>query len=136
VAPYRVDPLLGPTEPWDGANFALCMSCHDEAPFADLSGAPDPLTNFPGHGHHLGGIAGIGLGGDSIETPGDGRGNAVCAECHYALHALPTADRGNVSFSPNVEALGGIRDYDVDSQSCTLTCHGKEHDGLMFIAAP
>ena len=135
---YRTDPLLSAAEPYDGADFTLCITCHEEAPFADVSGSPSGLTAFPGHGYHLGDIMNEGLGGVDITAPGDGQGNAVCAECHYNLHGLPSAERGLVEFAPDVlpnAAAGGAIEWDAATQSCTLTCHGKEHDSLTFEAA-
>ncbi len=129
---YRADPLRSATEPYDGADFALCIQCHQESPFADTSGSANPLTDFPGHGYHLGMIENDGTGGLEIDTPGDGQGNALCAECHYNLHGTPSSERGLVIFAPDVEPFNGVLTYDAPTQSCTLTCHGRDHDGLTF----
>ena len=133
---YRTNPLMGALEPYAGADFALCITCHDEAPFADTSGSPSSLTGFAGHGFHLGAAAENGTGGLDIETPGDGQGNALCAECHYNIHGVPSSQRGLVTFAPDVLPFNGTIAYDQASGSCTLTCHGKPHDGLTFQAAP
>jgi hypothetical protein len=132
---YRIDPLRTASESYDGADFSLCLTCHSESPFADQSGSPNPLSNFAGHGYHLGHIAGTGVTGSDITEPGVGDGNALCAECHWNLHGTPQSERGLVRFSPNVQpapdANGEIR-WDEATQSCTLTCHGKVHNGLSF----
>jgi hypothetical protein len=129
---YRTDPLRAATEPYDGADFALCIQCHQESPFADTSGSTNPLTSFPGHGYHLGLIEEDGTGGLDINTAGDGQGNALCAECHFNLHGLPSSERGLVIFAPDVEPYNDQLTYDASTQSCTLTCHGRAHDGLTF----
>jgi hypothetical protein len=133
---YRTDPLRASVEPYDGNDFSLCITCHQEAPFADTSGAPNDLTAFPGHGFHLGLLENEGTGGVSIVTPGDGRGNALCAECHYNLHAMPDAERGLVRFSPNVlpSSTTGTLGWNAATQGCTLTCHGRDHVDLTFSA--
>ena len=132
---YRVDPLRSSTEPYDGGDFGLCLTCHQESPFADVSGSANPLTNFAGHGFHLGLIEEDGTGGRDILVPGDGQGNALCAECHYNLHGVPASERGLVAFAPDVVPFGGQLTFDAAAGSCTLTCHGREHDGLSFQAA-
>jgi hypothetical protein len=129
---YRTDPLRSAQEPYDGADFGLCLSCHQESPFADESGSANPLTSFPGHGYHLGHIQENGAGGDNITIPGDGLGNALCAECHYNLHAVKTSERGLVVFAPDVLPFNGQLVYDAANGSCTLTCHGRPHDGMTF----
>jgi hypothetical protein len=129
---YRIDPLKAATEPYAGADFSLCITCHDESPYADTSGSANPLTNFAGHGFHLGLIEENGTGGLDITVPGDGQGNALCAECHYNLHGVPSSERGLVIFAPDVEPYDGQIVYDAATGSCTLTCHDKPHDGLTF----
>ena len=129
---YRIDPLGLRGNSYDGADFGLCLACHQESPYADLSGSANPFTVFPGHGFHLGHIPEKGVGGVQITVPGDGQGNALCAECHYNLHGKPASERGLVLFAPNVQPFNGRVSYDVADQSCTLTCHGREHDGLVF----
>ncbi|HEX2806655.1 MAG TPA: hypothetical protein VHN80_10845, partial [Kineosporiaceae bacterium] len=129
---YRTDPLRSTGEPYSGADFELCITCHVESPFADTSGDPNPLTSFVGHGFHLGVISHAGTGGLDINVAGDGQGNALCAECHFNPHGVPTSERGLVRFAPDVEPFNGVTTFDAATQSCTLTCHGKEHDGLIF----
>jgi hypothetical protein len=131
---YRVDPLRSATEPYDGADFGLCLTCHQESPYADVSGSSNPLTGFAGHGFHLGHIEENGLGGVEITVPGDGQGNALCAECHYNLHGVPTSERGLVRFAPDVLPFNGEITFDAAAGSCTLTCHAKQHDALTFEA--
>ncbi len=133
---YRLNPLRAATEPYDAADFALCIQCHQESPFADTSGSSNPLTTFAGHGYHLGHIQDNGTNGLDIETPGDGQGNALCAECHDNLHGVPSSERGLVIFAPDVEPFNGQISFDPATQSCTLTCHGREHDGLTFEVPP
>jgi hypothetical protein len=131
-AVYRVNPLKGSTEAYRGADFALCISCHKESPFADTSGSSNPATAFAGHGFHLGDIEQKGVGGQDITVPGDGQGNALCAECHYNIHGVRTSDRGLIRFAPDVTPFNGQIQFDPSTQSCTLTCHGKDHDELTF----
>jgi hypothetical protein len=45
---------------------------------------------------------------------------------------VPTSERGLVQFAPDVLPFGGQLGYDAATGSCTLTCHGKDHDGLTF----
>ena len=56
---------------------------------------------------------------------GAGQGNARCAECHL------------MTFSPNVTpstAMGGSVRFTKTATggSCTLTCHGKDHQGVRY----
>lgn len=132
---YRANPLRAATEPYQGADFALCLNCHSESPFADTSGSTNPDTAFPGHGYHLGLIELKGTGGLDIET-GGGQGNALCAECHYQLHATEASGRGLVTFAPDVVAFNGEIRFDAATESCTLTCHGKDHDNLSALPSP
>ena len=142
VQSYQDRVLSSATAAYTPANFALCYTCHAEEPFAN-STADD--TNFPLHGLHTTGLAGIGTGGTDIDTADAGQGNALCAECHFRLHsttfkvgtqAVPgsrlvnfapdvtpyPADGGTISWTPNANGGG----------SCTLTCHGKSHDNLSY----
>jgi hypothetical protein len=80
---YRDRDLKPVTEPYAAQDFALCLVCHAEAPFTDVSGSARSDTNFRYHGKHLLGIRNRGnLDGD-IDTANAGRGNAICAECHF-----------------------------------------------------
>ena len=84
----------------------------------------------------MGHIPEKGAGGVDITAPGDGQGNALCAECHYNLHAVKTSERGLVEFAPDVLPFNGQVTYDAATQSCTLTCHGRDHNGLTFQTPP
>lgn len=133
AAAYRIDPLPSSTEAYDGADFALCLACHAETPFADTSGSPVAQTAFPGHGYHLGHLQDrTGGGGTDLTVSGDGVGDATCAECHYDLHASPERDPGLVRFAPDVLPYQGVIRYDAATGSCTLTCHGRDHAQLTF----
>jgi predicted CXXCH cytochrome family protein len=135
---YRDRLLKSANEGYAAADFALCYVCHAEVPFANKTST---ATNFPLHGLHVGDLAGKGSGGTEIDTPGAGQGNAICAECHFRLHstAYPygaQAISGSrlVNFAPNVEPSGGVLSWTktADGGSCTLTCHGKSHDGNTY----
>ncbi len=52
---YRDRVLKGPLDAYDANDFALCYTCHAEAPFADTSGDARPDTNFRYHGLHVNG---------------------------------------------------------------------------------
>jgi hypothetical protein len=115
AAAYRTDqkPV---NESYQRNEFALCFSCHASAPF---EGTGTGGTNFDLHAQHLGGLA------DASTA------NAVCAECHYRLHAT-SAEAGSklVNFAPNVVANGGVLEWTgTVGRSCTLTCHGFDHSG-------
>jgi hypothetical protein len=118
----------------------LCYTCHAEEPFANSTSND---TNFPFHGLHVTGLAGIGTGqGTSIDAAGAGQGNALCAECHFRLHSTTfkvgtQAVRGSrlVNFAPDVTPEGGTISWTPNATgggSCTLTCHGKTHDNLSY----
>ena len=136
---YRDDPLRSTGEAYVATEFGLCFSCHSgpqQAAIEDTSGTLTG-TNFPGHGFHLRSIDGysaVGAGTD-ITTPGDGQGNALCAECHDNLHGTTGDTRGLVKFAPDVVAYGGLPiSYDATTGTCTLTCHGVGHDGAIVPA--
>jgi predicted CXXCH cytochrome family protein len=132
---YRSRDLKSSNESYAAADSALCLVCHAELPFRSESSTG---TNFQFHQKHLSDIAGEGNGGTDIDTPGAGAGNAICAECHYRIHGTALAyqpgDRSNarlVNFAPNVEPFRGVLEWTstgTGGGSCTLTCHGKEHD--------
>ena len=142
IAPYRDRVLMSATEPYNAANFELCYLCHAEAPFVDRSGNARADTNYRFHGVHITGISGMGSGGTDIDTAGDGQGNAICAECHFRLHstalAFQAGDRANtglVNFAPDVQPFNGVLKWTqtgAASGSCTLTCHGVQHDGWTY----
>jgi hypothetical protein len=115
IAAYRTD--LKPTaEAYARAEFALCFTCHEPEPFeAPGTGG----TNFDLHAQHLAELANL--------TPANA--NAVCAECHYRLHAI-AGEAGSklVNFAPNVVTVPLVPPWTgVETRSCTLTCHGYTH---------
>jgi predicted CXXCH cytochrome family protein len=131
---YRDRVLKSSGEAYSAADFALCLMCHGEAPFASETST---ATNFPFHGKHVANIAGVGSGGTNIDTPGAGQGNAICAECHFRLHSSSYADGTQtidgsrlVNFAPDVLPYNGTRSW--SDGSCTLLCHGKVHDDLQY----
>ncbi len=129
---------------YNSGDFALCYVCHAEAPFANANGpGSSTATNFNLHGLHLTQLQGFGNGGSDIDTAGDGAGNAVCAECHFRIHS--TTDKVGsqqidgsrlVNFAPDVQALvpGGPLSWTSNGAggTCSLTCHGYQHDGLGY----
>jgi len=128
------------------AGGALCYVCHAEAPFVDTSQDPRLDTRFPLHGTHTAAIASFsGPVGGTVDEDGAGRGNALCAECHFRTHGTTYAVNGQeperrlVNFAPNVQPYGGsnpsyqgILDYDDAAGTCTLTCHGVDHGGWSY----
>ena len=133
---------------YDATDFTLCYLCHADSPFVP-GGTNDSATNFKSggtdlHRLHVSGLANSGgNSGTSIDNPGDGSGNALCAECHFRPHstAFPTnAQTSNthlVSFSPNVQAFGPgntspIFVSSANGGSCALLCHGHEHSGETY----
>ncbi len=138
---YRDRVLKSWDEAYDGADFALCYVCHAEAPFRSGTAI---MTVFDDHDLHVSTIAGDGPRGTSIDSPGEGGGNAICAECHFRTHSTAQAfnagDRANtglVNFAPNVEpypdANGVIKfTKTATGGSCTLICHGWPHDGETY----
>ena len=153
---YRDRVLKSGTEDYSNLDFALCYVCHGEEPFANST---EPFasnaTNFRLHGLHLSGkqmqnrTSGPTAGTD-IDNPGDGQGNAICAECHFRLHSTtnkvgaqeltgdPITGSRLVNFAPNVTpepAIGGTISWTTTgtgSGSCTLTCHGVPHNGYTY----
>jgi predicted CXXCH cytochrome family protein len=134
LANYRNRVLMGPDEAYSSGNFALCYMCHSKTPF---DSSDDSATNFSEHELHVSKLD-DGDGGSAstdIDTPGAGRGNALCAECHFRQHSTTFAIPGQtipgsrlLSFSPNV---GGARTWTKGATrggSCTLTCHGENHN--------
>jgi hypothetical protein len=131
---YRDRILKSPDDAYDGADFALCYVCHAEAPYRSSTRTN---TVFRDHDLHVSSNAGEGPGGTSIDTPGQGGGNALCAECHFRTHSTAQAynaeDRSNprlVNFAPNVEPYKGVLRFTKTATggTCTLVCHGKDHD--------
>ena len=134
---YRNRLLKPVSEGYKDSDFALCLMCHSNTPFATETGT---ATNFGFHGYHLTQLIGQGSGVQTIDTPGAGGGNAICAECHFRQHATTfnnatpaqTINGSHlVSFGPNVQANNGTLAWTstgLGSGSCTLVCHGKTHD--------
>ena len=121
---------------YDASDFALCYMCHAEAPFRNRD---SNATNFREHERHVSGLSGNTTSATSIDQPGAGGGKAICAECHFRQHSTALSDQtvpqvagpGLVSFAPNVTASSGVRSWtreETGRGSCTLTCHGKDHD--------
>jgi len=142
--------MSGTDAAYSAGDFALCYVCHGQAPFAP-GASSDPnaalQTNFSYHSKHVTGLEGKGSPGTDIDTAGDGGGNAICAECHFRLHSTtnkvgaqtltgdPTTGSRLVNFAPNVTASGGVISWTstgIGSGSCTLTCHGKNHNGFDY----
>ena len=146
IAPFRDRILKGSTEAYAATDFALCYTCHAEAPMVDDSGDPRFDTNFSFHGFHLNSLALTGTGALDIDTDGAGRGNALCSECHFRTHGTSYAVDGQapavglVNFAPVVQPKGGVIGFVPATPSafgsCTLTCHGKPHDGYLYARAP
>jgi predicted CXXCH cytochrome family protein len=139
---YKDRVLRTNSEAYAAADFALCFMCHAEGPFTS-SGST--LTRFSDHYLHVGSgeLASKGTAGTYIDQPGVGNGRAICAECHFRIHGTALAynvgDRTNarlVNFAPNVTASGGVIEFvardGATPGSCTLTCHGKEHNGFDY----
>jgi predicted CXXCH cytochrome family protein len=135
LAKYENRVLKSGNAAYTSADFALCFLCHTDTPF---TGGGSAATNFPDHRKHVAGIGGGGSGGTSIDTPGAGNGNALCAECHFRIHSTGTETAPMarlISFAPNVTASSGTLTWTsngVGSGSCTLVCHGKRHSGESY----
>jgi predicted CXXCH cytochrome family protein len=141
---YRDRDLKPAGEVYLAKDFALCLTCHAEEPFANSSGLPaSSATNFRLHGFHLNRLAILGGGGTNIDQPGAGQGNAICAECHFRLHStknkLPQDVDGSrlVNFAPNVLPNGLTTPQwkftVTGSGSCNLTSHGHQHDDSPYV---
>jgi hypothetical protein len=149
LQPYRDRILTSPTAAYDAQDSALCLVCHKQAPFVDTSGDARTDTNFRYHGMHVAELDGKGAGLGDIDTPGAGRGNAICSECHYRIHSTSSrndfrtsplqtgTDGGLVLFSPNVTGTDSPSTLDwtrtgANSGTCTLRCHGEGHSGESY----
>lgn len=124
------------SDDYDRSQFELCYQCHSSLPFEDKTGLERIDTNFRFHGTHLRNLynnpAGNTVEG-GILTPGAGKGNAICRECHYNQHGTtgprliefapnvlgPNGEIGGAVFSPRTEPGNGY---------CLLTCHGRVHN--------
>jgi predicted CXXCH cytochrome family protein len=141
--------LKGPSDAYQAADFALCYVCHAEAPYVDSSQDPRVDTSFSRHGFHTAAIASFGSPvGLTVDEDGAGRGNALCAECHFRTHstAYPVDGQASntrlVNFAPNVQTYqapnGPDEDYfgklewNAGTSSCTLTCHGVDHKAWSY----
>ena len=138
VAAYRSAPLTTAADAYVGTDFGLCFQCHSETPFeVPYVPADPPETAFGLHARHVGDIAGFGTGGTEIKVPGDGQGNAICAECHFQLHQ-PAAELDGqlVGFAPNVLPRSGVLQWTGGgSPTCTLNCHGVSHRAAGYAPA-
>lgn len=146
IAPYQDRVLNGPLDAYQAADFALCFTCHGDAPFLDTSGNVRSDTNFRYHGLHVAGtdLQNHGSDGTNIDLAGDGGGLATCAECHFRIHSTATAPgvygqaAGSrlVLFAPNTS--GGLTSVawqmktDVIAGSCSLKCHGQPHTAVEY----
>jgi hypothetical protein len=135
------------TEPYRSNDFALCYMCHAEAPFTDGSGNTRADTNYRYHGVHLTGILNRGAVNGDIDTANAGRGDAICAECHFRIHSNALAgdfrttpsqtgtDARLVNFAPNVTPNVGLVEWNrtgTKTGTCTLTCHGYTHEDKSY----
>jgi predicted CXXCH cytochrome family protein len=145
IANLRDRQLKLPSDPYDDTDFALCYVCHAEAPFVEPFGDGTPETNFSFHGLHIVSTATFtGSSGGTVDDPGAGRGNAICAECHFRTHGTSYRVDGQdpgprlVNFAPNVQPYQGSGQYagqlqwDATNRSCTLTCHGQNHGARTY----
>ena len=134
---YRDRALKSAPEPYTAADFALCYLCHAEEPFLNQT---SDATDFSLHAKHLAGIGGEGNGGLDIDVAGAGEGNALCSECHFRIHstALRVGTQAAyprlVNFAPNVGPRFGTLTWQAvaGGGSCTLVCHGKNHDSEAY----
>ncbi len=128
---------MSATNDYAATDFTLCIICHAAAPFADDSKQNRTDTNYRLHGFHLNRLDDDpgGGGAGTINTPGAGRGNPICRECHYDPHGTrgtfhPT-NRTNarlVNFAPNITGPGGTGEPSWVPGTCNLRCHGKDHN--------
>ncbi|MDT8068734.1 MAG: cytochrome c3 family protein [Terriglobia bacterium] len=108
-------PSLDASSGVNGGPYALCAKCHDLSTnpggvLSDASFKPSAVTNKGGHYTH---VWGQGLS---------------CSTCHTA-HGTSAGPR-LVDFDLNVVAQnnGAAIKYDPTSNTCTLTCHGWDHN--------
>lgn len=124
-----------PSDNYDANDFAICYGCHRSEPYEDVTGQQRLDSNFRFHGLHLRLLyndPASGLEG-GILTPGAGKGNAVCRECHYNPHG--SGNERLVNFAPNVLGpngeIGGANwslKTEETSGTCYLKCHGYIHN--------
>jgi predicted CXXCH cytochrome family protein len=141
IANLRDRALKGPFELYNASDFALCYVCHEERPFVNLALTAPIDTRFPPHAWHLNRIAaGIGPDGGTVDDDGAGRGNALCAECHFRTHGTTYPVDGQapttrlVNFAPDVQPYDGFNpllvgklEWNAATATCTLRCHGVNH---------
>jgi predicted CXXCH cytochrome family protein len=142
LAPYRDRDLPAMNELYDARDFTLCYLCHAESPMVDDSGDAQPDSNFSFHGYHLNDLTYSGTGGTDIDDVNAGQGNAVCSECHFRTHGTAlaiggqTPAKGLVNFAPDVRPYNGKLSFvpatPTSYGSCTLTCHGRAHNGYVY----
>lgn len=147
IRPYENRVLSARGAFYDAAGAALCLTCHAETPFMNSSGSgAATATNFDFHGLHMAGMRSKGSGGLDIDTAGAGQGNARCAECHFRTHSSTQGrtdqsitGQGLVSFAPAVLGLKSAVPSappkfvkTATGGTCTLTCHGKNHEGAKY----
>lgn len=122
------------TDDYDPNDFALCYRCHSKEPFEDATGVERSDTNFRWHGVHLRALYNNPRGNTvdgGILTPGAGKGNAICRECHYNQHGSENSRL--VKFSPNVLPTGANTEPIFVPRTtprtgyCLLRCHGRGH---------
>jgi hypothetical protein len=145
IKPYRDRVLKGPADVYAAVDSALCLVCHKQAPFTDVSGNQRVDTNFRYHGKHVASLRNKGAVAGDIDTPNAGLGNAICSECHFRIHSTASrndfrttvpqtgTDGGLVLFAPNVttSTKTGLVDWTktgARSGTCAVNCHGKEHE--------
>jgi hypothetical protein len=132
--------LKGSSAAYQPADFALCYVCHGEYAFVSGIGDQVESSNFPEHSRHLTSIASFTGPGGTVDDDGAGRGNALCAECHFRTHGTTYAVDGQtpgsrlVNFAPNVQpyqgsnpSYAGRLEWSTPANTCTLTCHGVDH---------
>ena len=93
--------------------YTACWSCHNS------NAIVNDTVNFPRHNSH-------------IVTH-----QAPCTACHYSPHGAPTTElvRFNPAFvTPSVAANAGPSFLDTGNHtgSCTLSCHGADHNNVIY----
>ena len=92
--------------------YSLCWSCHDTNKIVNDE------TIFSGHKYHI----------QSKSSP--------CTACHYSPHGVPYGKL--VNFNPSFVTPSGLNSGLVytglgpDHGSCTLVCHGKDHQNTVY----
>ena len=140
IQTYQYGSLNAPTEDYAASDFALCYTCHAEAPFKDTTG--DALrtdTNFRYHGLHVSGSQARVPRARTSTRPMTAVAwrSAPSATSGSTRPPTPTGGQGSyqrlVNFAPNVTDSGsatapvGANAWDQNAKTCTLTCHGQDH---------